>query len=727
MAVRCYLAPYATFRIIVCLTSHVYNCAIVGGIRSVSAADEIKGRLDIVQYINQYVPLKKQGKYWKAPCPFHGEKTPSFVVNEDNQSWRCFGACATGGDIFNFAMKQNGWTFREALDELGKLAGVEVRRQTPEQRQRGERLDTLRGIMKNAADFYHERLGEPDDTTRGVLNYAVNKRGLTLETLRLFQIGYAPDEWRFMTDALTALGYSEDELIEVGLANRSDNGRVYDRFRNRLLIPIRDDRGRVVGFGGRALSADEQAKYINSPQSPLFDKSGLLFALDLAKPAIRATETVVIVEGYLDAIQAHQAGYTNVVAQMGTALTDTQIKALAKLAKRVVMSLDSDAAGQSATRRSLEVARTALQADYAARMAIDIRILTVPDAKDPDDLIREHPETWASLVENATPVPDYVIDAELAALPANATLPEREAAARRLLPMLTASESELYRKDNLQKLALRLRIAERDLLNWAADQQRHDAAKPKPATQTTTAPDAPADDEPYFPPLDFDAAPPDDDAEWSDAPELAAIPKRDLHEAQVTAREAAAEAHCLGALFHQPELIYPINRKLRELANNDAGLRRVALMDFTADDFTRTGYRQLMAAFLEGIGQDERDPLDHVRAAAQHNLDGELAFVLADHWDTLRPRLFNGLAADLAVCLRQSRRFANEEPHTELVTQALRLRRARLGRDLHELSFLQADAADDDDLPYATRAQLVILAQRLIDQALHQRTHPQRL
>lgn len=697
-----------------------------------SVADEIKSRLDIVQYINQYVPLKKQGKYWKAPCPFHAEKTPSFVVNEDNQSWRCFGACATGGDIFNFAMKQNGWSFREALDELGKLAGVEVRQQTPEQRQRVERLDTLRGIMKNAADFYHERLGEPDAATREVLDYALKKRGLSLDTMRQFQIGYAPDEWRFMTDTLTQLGYNEDELIEVGLANRSDNGRVYDRFRNRLLIPIRDDRGRVVGFGGRALSADEPAKYINSPQTPLFDKSSLLFALDFAKPAIRETETVVIVEGYLDAIQAHQAGYTNVVAQMGTALTETQIKTLAKLAKRIVMSLDSDAAGQSATRRSLEVARETLQADYAGRLSIDIRVLIVPGAKDPDDLIRENPDTWAGLVAKATPVADYVIDMELAALPKDATLQEREAVARKLLPMLTASESDLYRQDNLQKLSMRLRVQERDLLLWAAEQQKQMTSKPKPAASSRSAPptSSGSSDEPHFPPLDYDDIPPEDAEEddvWAGIPEFdTPIPTRALHEARAAARDAAAEAYCLGAFFEQPELIYVINRKLRELAAGDAALLRVALMDFSPDDFTRTGYRQLMGAFLDGIRQDEMDLLDHVRAATERDLGGELAAVLADRWESLRPHLHGGLAADLVVCLRQSSRFANLEPGTELVSQALRLRRARLQRDLHELSYLEADLTDDYDIPYESRVQLVILAQRLIDQSLRGRSQPLR-
>ncbi len=324
-----------------------------------SVADEIKSKLDIVQYIQRYVPLKKQGRSWKACCPFHSEKTPSFVVNENNQSWRCFGACAEGGDIFNFAMKYNSWSFTEALEELGKLAGIEVRQQSPEQRQHYEELDRLRGLLKSTADYFHDQLFDSNNPAAvATLNYARNKRGLSDDTLRRFQIGFAPPGWQNAVDLLTGLGYSEDDLLATGIASRNEeSGRVYDRFRNRLMIPIRDERGRVVGFGARALAPDDNPKYLNSPQSALFDKSHLLYGLDMAKQPIRDASTAVIVEGYLDAIQAHQAGYANVVAQMGTALTEAQLKLIApRLADHIILSLDSDAAGQSATRRSLEVA-----------------------------------------------------------------------------------------------------------------------------------------------------------------------------------------------------------------------------------------------------------------------------------------------------------------------------------------------------------------------------------
>ena len=203
-----------------------------------SVADEIKSKLDIVQYIQRYAPLKKAGRTWKACCPFHSEKTPSFVVNETSQTWRCFGACAEGGDIFNFAMKYNGWSFTEALEELGKLAGVETRPQTPEQRNRSEELDKLRGLIKSAADYFHDLLYDSHSPAAvATLEYVRSKRGLTDETIRRFGIGYAPAGWQNSVDTLKALGYSEEDLLATGIASQNEeSGRIYDRFRNRLIF-----------------------------------------------------------------------------------------------------------------------------------------------------------------------------------------------------------------------------------------------------------------------------------------------------------------------------------------------------------------------------------------------------------------------------------------------------------------------------------------------------------
>ena len=303
-----------------------------------SVTEQIKARLDIVQYVSQYVPqLKKAGRYYKACCPFHSEKTPSFVVNPDTQSWRCFGACAEGGDIFSFAMKQNNWSFTEALHELGRQAGVQVTKQTPEQQQQAEQVERLRAMLQTAADFYHQHLlSREDEAAESAYAYTREKRGFTDETIERYQIGYAPAGWQNMMNALTQLGYDNEDILAAGLASQNDRGRVYDRFRNRLMIPIRDDRGRIVGFGARALDPDDNPKYLNSPQSEVFDKSHLLFGLDVAKDAIRQSETAVIVEGYMDVIQAHQAGYYNVVAQMGTAMTESQLKLMQHAKDRMI-------------------------------------------------------------------------------------------------------------------------------------------------------------------------------------------------------------------------------------------------------------------------------------------------------------------------------------------------------------------------------------------------------
>lgn len=679
-----------------------------------SVADEIKSKLDIVQYIQRYVPLKKAGRTFKACCPFHSEKTPSFVVNDTTQSWRCFGACAEGGDIFSFAMKYHGWSFTEAVDELGKLAGIEVRKQSPDERQHYEELDRLRGVLKSAADYFHDMLFNPKNPAAvATLAYARQKRGLTDDTLKRFGIGYAPDGWQNSIDALKGLGYSEDDLIATGIASKNDEtGRVYDRFRNRLMIPIRDERGRVVGFGARALAADDNPKYLNSPQSALFDKSRLLFGLDFAKQTIRDTETAVIVEGYLDAISAHQAGFANVVAQMGTALTEPQLKLLApRLAKKIILSLDSDAAGQSATRRSLEVARETLQKDYGGRMSVDIRILVVPGAKDPDDLIRETPDVWPTLVADALPVADYVIASEMETLPENASLQEREAAARRLLPILLASESDLYRNDNLQKLALRLHIAERDLLMWAGDQQRIAAARPpgRRAPESASPPDLP-------PPL-LDEPPPDYGDEFPDFD----TPRENRRgsEAAINLREAALEAYCLRVLFQQPKLIYDVNRKLRELARSDTALADGPLDDLNSEDFTRTNYRALMDQFSRAVAQDDLEPLDYLKETLPPDLLDEMEILLADEWEDLRPRLRHGLSADLIIVVKQNERFTGALDMTaELIEKALRLRVQRLQRERQEMVFLEMDG----DTPYQRNILLSILAKRLIDSELNKRS-----
>ncbi|MBK8033781.1 MAG: DNA primase [Chloroflexi bacterium] len=669
-----------------------------------SVADEIKSRLDIVQYISKTVPLKRAGSgRWKAPCPFHHEKTPSFLVDENRQTWRCFGACATGGDIFNYVMKQNGWTFHEALEALAKEAGIDLKPQSPEAKARDQEVDRLRGLLKVVADYYHELLKQPE--AREVLKYARKKRGLTEATIEQFGIGYAPDGWRYALDMLLNLGYTEDDAVNAGIASKNDSGRVYDRFRNRLIIPIRDERGRVAGFGARALAAEDNPKYLNSPQSALFDKGRLLFGLDLAAKSIRDSGTAVIVEGYLDAIQAHQAGYTNVVAQMGTALTEMQLKLIApKWAKKIILALDSDAAGQNATKRSVEVARETLQYSDSGTLAIDIRVLAVPGAKDPDDFIRETPEGWAQLVEAAQPVVDYLIEAEKATLPSRPTLADREAVALRLLPILTASENDLSNGMNVIKLSAALALPQERLEGWMLDQANKlkastPAPKPPPMPEPPRAPVDSSDDMPDF-----------------DSPRIL---QRAVAVAPILADDKPPlELDCLRILFTQPDLYYHVNRKFRELAG-DNPLLQATLSDLSSEDFTRTAYRTLMQLFMVAVAQDEMDFAAYVRTHLPSELFDELNSVLADQWAELRGRVTFGADLDM---IRQDKRTARTvDPSVDLIVKVLLLRRARLERERQEMLFLSVEDGDIMSLINGS-----VLAKRLIDAELNRRAQSQR-
>ena len=429
----------------------------------------------------------------------------------------------------------------------------------------------------------------------------------------------------------------------------------------------------------------------------------------------------MIVEGYLDAIQAHQAGYSNVVAQMGTALTESQLKLLVpRLAKKIILSLDSDAAGQSATRRSLEVARETLQADYAGRLSADIRILIVPGAKDPDDLIRETPEMWPQLVTDALPVADYVIASEIEMLPEHASVQEREELAVRLLPILVASDSDLYKINNLQMLAMKLRINEGTLLAKAKEVEltRRGQVKNYPATQN------PFVDREKFPknikgslPESLEQEPPvyGDELPDFDTPR---VDRRGQATAAANQHEAALEAYCLRVLFMQPKLIYDVNRKFRELADTNSALADGPLGDLSSNDFTRTSYRALMDVFSRALTQDEKEVLDFLHAALTSDLMAELETLLADEWEEWQLRQRNAFNADLMIVRKQSERFNGAlDMSAEMVEKALRLRRVRLDRERQEIMFL----ALDGDAPYQNHIILSMLAKRLIEVELNRR------
>ncbi len=433
-----------------------------------TAVDEIKARVDLVDVVSDQVSLKKSGRNYKGLCPFHAENTPSFYVFPETQTWHCFGACGTGGDVFSFVMKQQNLDFPEALRLLAQRAGVELTPAQPRDAERQKQIDKLFEINAAATAYYHNLLTR-SDAAQHARDY-VASRGLSTDTARQFQLGFGPDAWRSLSDHLLQRGYARDELLELGLIIVRDDGGHHDRFRNRLVIPIRDARGRVVGFGGRILG-EGQPKYLNSPQSPLFNKSHLLYGLDLAKGAIRAQGEVVVVEGYMDVMQAHQAGFGNVVASMGTALTEHQLGQLKRLTKRYVLALDPDLAGDQGTLRGLTVARQTLDREtvpvptakgwirYESRLDADIRIVTLPEDQDPDDLIREAPEQWRLLVERSIPIVDYYFQIVTSDLDLNAAKDKSEAV-RRLEPVISEIRDEVERTHYVQKLARMIRVDE---------------------------------------------------------------------------------------------------------------------------------------------------------------------------------------------------------------------------------------------------------------------------
>lgn len=378
-----------------------------------STIDEVKSRVDIVELVGGYVNLLRSGASFKANCPFHQERTPSFYVFPDRQSWRCFGACADGGDALSFVMKAERLEFREALHQLAERVGVTLA--TPQQ---SGVSNELFAINDAAQLFYRQQLADPD--AQFVREYLAD-RGLTDRTQQTFELGYSPRRDNRLLAHLTALGHTPERIAAAGLARETDDGRYYDLFRGRLMIPIRDWSGRLAGFGSRALDDQDAAKYINTPRTAVFDKSAILYAMHLAKEPVRQ-QGAVIVEGYMDAIMAHQHGHANVVASMGTALTEPQVAQVRRLTSRVTMALDGDAAGRSATLRSLESSwgifqRRAAQSEQRAGQSLlqppetlELRIAELPPGQDPDDLIRESPDSWPGFLDdNAKPLFDYLL------------------------------------------------------------------------------------------------------------------------------------------------------------------------------------------------------------------------------------------------------------------------------------------------------------------------------
>jgi DNA primase len=465
-----------------------------------SIIETIKAKVDVVEEIGLVVALRKSGKSFKGSCPFHNERTPSFYVFAETQTWRCFG-CNEGGDIFTFVQKQQGLEFHEALLYLAEKAGVAVEAQgshnPEEEREASAAKERLRALNEHALLWFHQMLLRAKEAAAA--RAYVQSRGISTDSVISFSLGYAPDKWDSLSRYLLSEGYTERELVVGGLARERDEAReradsdgtggigggVYDYFRNRLIFPIRDMRGRVIGFGGRALG-DDKPKYLNSPQTLLFEKSSVLYAIDMARDAIKQAGQVVIVEGYVDAVIAHQYGTKQTVACIGSAITEKHIQQLKKLTKQVTLALDPDAAGSAATEHGIQEAlkafdRTLVPVPLATeriekygvqkqqprvlirleeQVDAEINVLRLPEGEDPDEVIRRDFATWFYAVSHPLPLIDYYFVVKTASL--NLKEPHgKTEAAKRLLPVIGMMRDRIKRDAYLRKLAAMISVDER--------------------------------------------------------------------------------------------------------------------------------------------------------------------------------------------------------------------------------------------------------------------------
>ncbi len=639
-----------------------------------SQIDEIKSRLDIVDLIGETVKLRRSGRNYAGLCPFHSEKTPSFMVSPERQTWRCFGQCNEGGDIFSFVMKKEGWDFGETLRYLAQKAGVrleEYRGRKPEEK---EEHEGLRQALEDAATFFRHQVLNTDEG-RPALDYLRQKRRLTDATIETFGLGYAPRGWDNLLKHLLSKGYSEQELVDSGLvtarAEERDTGvpeqrKLFDRFRQRITFPIRDASGKMAGFGARILNPDDFPKFLNSPETPLFSKSRILYGFDRARKAIRTANQAVIVEGYLDVIALHQAGFENVVSPMGTALTEDQLRLLKRATRRIVLALDPDAAGQKAILSGLEAARQALDREtesgfdargllrHEARLQADLRVVALPDELDPDELVQRDPAEWKRLVENAQPIVIHVMQALAAGRDLEDAKVKSDIAGQVLL-LIEDLPDPVERDTYRQKLARFLRVDESALIGRRV--QGPKARRPRQVQQVADRETAPR----YKSVTPFPAQ--------------------------------KVESHVLGLLLRRPDLLYRLDRALQE---NSLGR-------MSPEDFGNTDHQVLFRLVRESLEQDaaeaDRYLVEHLpdplTGLMRNLLEGAPA--LGSNDDRLLEDLFRGVLAmrrrivdenisQLRYLIEDDQVMA--EPYRQMVLQHTRMRqlldRAHLNQNGHK-------------------------------------------
>jgi len=614
-----------------------------------SSVDEIKARIDIVDLVSETVKLRRTGKNYIGFCPFHtNTRTPAFVVFPDSGTWRCFGQCNEGGDIFGFLMKKEGWDFTETLRYLAQKAGVVLEAPSPERKQEQDQYERLRGLLEEAVIYYRHQLIQTEPG-KAALAY-LQKRGLAPETIEKFELGYAPGSWDAAQTYFTGKGYSSNELIQSGMLTERTEGGGYDRFRNRIMFPIRDGAGKMSGFGARILDPNDVPKFLNSPQTPIFDKGRLLYGLHLARKPIRTEDQAVIVEGYLDVIALHQAGFANCVSPMGTALTEDQLRYLKKFSRRMILALDADAAGAKATMRGLEVARQALDRSgelvfdargllrNEGRLQADLRVTTLPEGLDPDDVVLRDPDEWRKIIEGARPIVVYVMETLAASLGVDDPKVKSEIAAQ-VLPLIEDVPNPVERDAYRQRLARLLKIDERALIGTPAPAQRQGRR--------------PVQVEPRKEPGGLEGLP-----------------------TKIDQQGQAMEAHCLRLLLRNPEAVYTLDRVLQS-----ANLTR-----FSPQDFEGADHKAIARLIMQSLEQEQVEPLKFLA----DNVEGSLQ--------------------DLMQILQAALPYGEPNPNKlndDLVRTLLKLRLLRVNEGVRQMRFMQEDLQNQAESALAPYQELI--------------------
>jgi DNA primase len=611
----------------------------------VSTIDDIKSRIDIVDLVSEAgVKLRRSGRSYTGFCPFHSNtRTPAFVVWPETGTWRCFGECNEGGDVFKFVMKKEGVDFKEALTRLAERAGVALEEITPRQMEQREANDGLRALLEEAVTFYRHHLLQTE-AGKLALEYLVEKRKLTSPTIETFGLGYAPPGWDHLLKHFTGKGHSVQELLDAGLLSEraeEDTGtsgqqsRHFDRFRGRIMIPIRDADGRMTGFGARVLDPEAVPKFLNSPETPVFTKGQLLYGLDRARKPIRAADQAVIVEGYLDVIALHQAGYDNAVSPMGTALTEDQLRLLKRFTRRVVLALDPDAAGQKAVLRGLDAARASLDREtelafdahgllrHEARLQADLRVASLPEGLDPDEIVQRDSDEWSRIIADAKPIVEHVMETLLAGQ--NASDPKVKAdIVREMLPLIDDLPTPVERDSYRQRLARRLKVDERALMTDQRGPTRPVRRRRAPAQEEAGSTDV------------------------TTGMAALASPARKI------------EAAVLAILLKHPELLPKLDRELQ----------KSRLSALAASDFGYTDHQAILRLVRQAQEQDA----------------AETARYVAENVDVQLRELYGELAAQKLDASRSDKLLA------EIERQVLQLRRIALTDSISQLRFMLEDA-----------------------------------